>query len=114
MYKMNCSKCGCEFESNGTSSLCANCRRRRNTNLYLVIAIIILILGFIGGIVLGDTYKSIDLSSITSDYDDYKESFNTALMIYSWTATVLFDLFIFAIHSICYRLDLLIDNKNKK
>lgn len=108
MEKIKCSKCGEKFESTGTSSLCPNCRRRSHTKAYLWIAITILILGFIGGIILGDTFK---ITTTTYTYLDNEEEFNSALMLYSWIGTLLFDLFIFAIYSICYRLDLLIDKK---
>lgn len=112
--KIKCSKCGEKFESTGTSSLCSNCRRRSHTKAYLYIAIVILILGFIGGIVLGDAFKIRELtyeSSISVKYNEYEETFNSALMLYSWVGTLLFDLFVFAVHSICYRLDLIIDKK---
>lgn len=115
MGKIKCSKCNKKFESNGMSSLCPNCRRKSRTKAYLYIAIAILVLGFIGGIVLGDAFKIRELtyeSSISVKYNEYEETFNSALMLYSWIGTLLFDLFVFAVHSICYRLDLLID-KNR-
>ena len=34
-------------------------------------------------------------------------------MLYIWIGTALFDIFVFGINSICYRLDLLIDKKEK-
>lgn len=112
MEKIKCNKCGEKFENNGISSLCVNCRRISHTKSYFYIAIIILILGFIGGIILGGTFKMSTLSygSSISKYE-YNETFNSELMIYSWIGTLLFDLFVFAIHSICYRLDLIIDKK---
>ena len=82
--------------------------RTKNTKKYKIIAITILILGFVIGINAGNTYK------ICSDYTlSYctEEVFNGDLMLYCWIGTILFDLFIFGIHSICYRLDLLIDKK---
>ena len=106
MEKIKCSKCNEKFESNGMSGLCPNCRRRSHSRTYLWFAIIILILGFIGGIVLGNTFK---ITTTTYTYLDNEEVFNSALMIYSWIGTLLFDLFVFAVHSICYRLDLIID-----
>jgi hypothetical protein len=99
MEKIKCSRCGEKFESTGESSFCVNCRRKRHTKAYLYAALIILIIGFIGGIVLGNTFL------------DYYEEFNFLLMLYVWIGTLLSDLFVFAIHSICYRLDLIIDKK---
>ena len=87
--------------------------KNNNNNIYLVIAIVILILGFIGGIVIGNVYKIVELvyeSSVSPIYNEYESTFNGALMLYCWIGTILFDIFIFAVHSICYRLDLIIDN----
>lgn len=112
MEKIECSKCGTKFESDSYSSLCGNCRRKRNTNVYKVIAIIILFLGFIGGIVLGDTNRTIELVyelSISSKYNEYEEVFNIGLMVSAWISTALLSLFIFAIYSICHRLDLIVE-----
>ena len=106
MEKIKCAKCGDGFEDNGFSTLCVNCRRRSHTRTYFYIAIIILILGFIGGIVLGGTY-----TVSKSSYFSSEEEFNGVLMLYCWVSTLLFDLFIFAIYSVCHRLDLLIDKK---
>lgn len=102
------------LDSNLASYTCGNCKKKSYTEVYFYIAIIILVLGFIGGIVLGNVYKKTELiyeSSISAIYNEYESTFNEGLMIYSWTATVLFDLFVFAIYSICYRLDLIIDKK---
>lgn len=76
-----------------------------NTGIYKRIAILILIFGFIGGICAGNAY------AICSDYSTgcIEKEFNGDIMIYCWIGTILFDIFVFGIHSICYRLDLLID-----
>lgn len=105
--KINCRKCGEQFESEGASALCPNCKRRNHTKAYLWMAIIISYLGFVVGIILGNALK------ITiGEFSAYREEiFNYGAMIYCWCATLVFDFFIFAVYSICYRLDLLIDKK---
>lgn len=109
---MKCLNCGIELEEDskfcincGTNIESVNCSRRSHTKAYLYVAITISILGFIGGICAGSVYK------IQTGYLFKKEEFNGTLMLYCWIATGLFDLFVFAIHSVCYRLDLLIDKK---
>lgn len=112
MEKLKCNKCGKKFDSNGTSGMCSDCRRKSHTQFYFYIALVILLLGFISGIALGDTYKITKLtyeSSISVKFNEYETSFNSDLMLYCWVGTLLFDLFVFAINSICYRLDLIID-----
>ncbi len=87
---------------------------------YKHVAIIILILGFIGGIILGNQYKVTTMtyeSPFNAEYNQYETTFNTALMIYSWLGTFLLSLFVFAIYSIGSRLDSLLiavkKNSNK-
>lgn len=117
---VNCIKCNAEISGNEFSicgnnfSICTNCKREKNTNKYKYIAIIILILGFIDGIIMGNIYKHSSLiykSDLNPAFNEYEYTFNTALMFYSWLASALLSLFIFAIHSICHRLDLIIDKK---
>ncbi len=110
--KMHCTRCNKLFEPDGTSSLCLNCRRKRNTNVYTVIGIIIIASGLILGSVLGSTYKKTVLikeSSISSAYNDYEEKFNTELMFTTWCLTSFMSIIPFMGHSICYRLDKIID-----
>lgn len=114
IYK--CSNCGIKLKQNTSSSYCDNCKRRRNTNKYKNIGIIILIVGFIGGIILGNLFKVTTLtyeSSIGSEYNEYNEIFNFILMFCTWISTALLSVFFFAINSICYRLDLIIDKNIK-
>lgn len=103
MEKIKCTKCGKTFEGTGAYDICPDCKRKNHTKSYLTVAIIILIIGTILGFVLGGVYeKSTSL---------YTKEFNSALMLYTWMVTAVLDIFIFAIHSICYRLDLIIDKK---
>ncbi len=104
MEKIKCSKCGKKFENTGTSSLCPECRLKRTPKIYFTIATLILILGFIGGIVIGGTNKILN--------DEYEKIFNTSLMIYCWIGDALFSMFVYAIGSIIHRLNLLIDKEN--
>ena len=109
---MKCFNCGVELDED--SKFWIECdidvrrvdyRIKRYKKAYLYFAIIVLILGVIGGIVLGSIYK------LRTGYLFTKEEFNVGLMLYCWLATLLFDLFIFAIYSVCHRLDLLIDKR---
>lgn len=116
MKKIECRVCENKFETNGNDNICANCRRKNRTRAYLYIAISILMLGFISGIVCGAVFpvqKLVYESSISISYNEYENSFNGLLMLYIWIGTALFDIFVFGINSICYRLDLLIDKKEK-
>ena len=75
-----------------------------------------MIAGFIGGIILGNLFKITTLtyeSSIDPKYNEYEKIFNSTLMFCSWISTALLSVFIFAINSICYKLDLIIDKKTK-
>lgn len=101
-----------QLNKDGYCSKCAikNFNEFNFTNAYSKIAILILILGFIGGIVMGNVFKVYTLtyeSPISAEYNDYEYIFNTALMIYCWIGTFLFDLFVLGIYSICKRLDLI-------
>lgn len=110
MEKISCNRCGQKFESNGASSLCYDCRRKRTPSIYFGIAVAIVIIGFIGGIIMGATNKA-----ITYD-DDFNstESFNTNLMIDYWENSIIVAIIICGIGSINYRLNLIIDNKQEK
>ena len=59
MEKISCKRCGQKFESNGVSSLCYDCRRKRTPSIYFGIAAAIVIFGFIIGIIMGETNKAI-------------------------------------------------------
>lgn len=110
MEKISCKRCGQKFESNGVSSLCYDCRRKRTPSIYFGIAAAIVIFGFIIGIIMGETNKA-----ITYD-DDFNstERFNTNLMIDYWENSIIVAIIISGIGSITYRLNLLIDNKKEK
>ena len=112
-----CPNCGLDFNpdiikdninenSNSESNFDTN-ERHINTRLYKRIAIIVLFAGFICGILLGNEY------GICSDYltSCSEKEFNSAVMIYCWSGTALLYILLMAIHSICYRLDLIIDKK---
>lgn len=90
--------------------LCANCKRKNGTKRYYTIGILVIIGGFLGGIILGATYKTV--AEVVGEYDEYEKIFNVALMLETWIASILFSVWIFGFGSICHRLDLLID-KNK-
>ena len=88
--------------------------RLTHTKYWKIIGIIILIIAFIIGIYLGATYQVKELtyeSSISPEYNDYEERFNTLLMLYVWISGSVSYIFFQAINSICYRLDILIDRK---
>ena len=57
--------------------------------------IFIMVLGIIGGIILGNIFK-IPEFDFTSDFD----KFNVALMFYTWIATTLYSIPLFAICSV--------------
>ena len=108
-----CPKCNKSLEKDDDWGICKNCVRKRNTNNYKKIATFILITGFIGGIILGAFFKTqtVKYDSVLDSYD-YNETFNYLLMSCSWAYSFLLSLSIYAVHSICYRLDLIIDKKN--
>ena len=87
--------------------------------IYKVIAIVLLILGFIGGIVLGDIY-SIPLSqdgelSWKNLYSsEPTEKFNSTLMLGVWFSSFILSIFIFGVYSICNRLEMIIKNTTIK
>ncbi len=99
METYECEMCGKIFKSETYERFCPKCTRLRGTNGYKIVAFIISVIGLIGGIVIGNF--------TASDYAD----FNYYTMLYSWGSVFLFDIFVMAIHSICYRLDLIIDKK---
>ena len=87
-------------------------RRRKTPQIWFKIGIVIIIIGFISGILLGAISKTTinNFNTITEKYD-YTEVFNTALMIYIWIGSLLSSTFFFAVGSILYRLNLIIDGK---
>ena len=86
--------------NNSQINICKDCKRISNTQNYLIIAIVILLLGLIGGFILGCVFPTVE------------DAFNGYLMIAVLIPIILFDVFIFALHSICYRLDLIIDKNS--
>ena len=99
-----------QLTEDGYCSKCAIKNFINFSNAYKVVAIIILIAGFIGGIVCGNIFKVMTLtyeSSVSVEYNEYEAVFNGALMLYVWIGTFLFDLFVLGIYSICKRLDLI-------
>lgn len=111
---MDCKECGKEFEPNGYSSICPDCRRRRTPKIYFRIALLIIALSFIGGIILGNTNKEIirNYNDITEEYE-YEEEFNANLMLECWVGSLLFSILVCGIGSVNYRLNLIIDKKRK-
>ena len=104
-----CSECNKKIEYDGLSSLCDDCRRKSNTKKYSYIGIIILIIGFIEGIVMGNIGKT----TVIVD-SETKEYFNTTLMFFFWNISLFISLILFGLSSICYRLDLIVDKKSTK
>lgn len=100
---MECKYCDKKLENNSQINICKDCKRISNTQNYLIVAFVILFLGLVAGVVFGNLFS-------TTEYGE--EVFNVYVMLFVWISTISFDIFIFAIHSICYRLDLLIDKKN--
>ena len=110
-----CDRCGKKFEGKENQLLCPDCKRRRTPNIYFGIAITIIILGFIGGIILGNTNLKVtsEYNEYSEDYD-YDSEFNTELMLECWVGTAILSVFIFGIGSTNYRLNLIIDKKQEK
>ena len=116
MATVKCNKCGNKFKGKENELLCPDCKRRRTPKIYFGIAITIIVLGFIGGIIIGNTYTNRTLtyeSSIDEKYNEYEEEFNAELMLECWVGTTILSIFIFGIGSTNYRLNLLIDNKKE-
>lgn len=74
---MKCKTCGNEFEPNGYSNSCPDCRRRKTPKFYFIIGWSIIILGFIAGIIAGSTYREVTINYQTNlnntlaySYDD--------------------------------------------
>jgi len=109
---MRCFNCGMEIDDD--SKFCIECGvdlvhpnfiGKSHTHIYFDLAIVVLILGFIGGIASGFMFP------IKTGYIISREEFNIGMMLYCWIGSSIFALLIFAIYSICHRLDLLIDKK---
>jgi len=117
MKKVECPKCGIKFEKDIVEDyeLCDKCKRKRGTETYTIIAIILLIIGLIAGIVVGETNPIVKLtyeSSVSSEFNDYEEVFNATLAFAIWGASIISSLPLFAFSSICRRLDIIIDKKD--
>lgn len=87
-------------------------RRIKSTNNWQAIGIIVVVLMFVMGIVLGkiqQVYKMTYESPISEEYNTYEYVFNTELMFYCWGLGLGSYLVFQAVNSICYRLDLIID-----
>ena len=79
--------------------------------VYVVIAILILLVGFIMGIALGNAFPN----EIEDGYGGLTSTFNYSLMLEVWGSSLIISVFVFAIYSICSRLDVLIkENPNYK
>ena len=112
MAKIKCNKCNKEFENCDWRSLCPDCSRKRTPKIYMYAAISVILLGLFSGIILGNVYKleKVDENSIL---DTTEEVFNTNLLIISITSGVFASIPLFGLSSINYRLNLLIDKKEK-
>ena len=112
MAKIECEKCKTKFESNGWTSVCDDCRRKRTPKIYMYAAIGVILLGLFAGIVLGNVYsiEKIDEDSILNTTE---EVFNTNLLFISLASGTFASIPLFGLSSINYRLNLLID-KNEK
>lgn len=110
MAKIECAKCKTKFESNGWTSVCTDCRRKRTPKIYMYVAVCIILLGLFAGIILGNVYKlkRIDEDSIL---EETVEVFNTNLLFISLASGAFASIPLFGLGSINYRLNLLIDKK---
>ena len=115
MYEFECQKCHNIYETDevieNERTICKSCLRKTRTNYYLYIAYIIIILGFLSGIISGSIFSICKNSSIYFDSKCDEKIFNTAVMFYIWIGSFLTSVFVFSIHSICKRLDDLIDKE---
>lgn len=91
-------------------------KQKKLSDTYFLIIIILAILIFIGGIVLGDVYK---ITQLKDAYKDttlaikdymYETTFNTPLMLTIWASDFIFTLFMLLVNDI---LKVLEDIKNK-
>ena len=82
-------------------------------DIYKIIAITILVIGFISGIIAGFVFPNMIYHSNGIPKPFYEESFNIKLMFIIWVSSSLISTFIFGIYSVCYRLDI-ISNQNKE
>ena len=112
MAKIECEKCKTKFESNGLSSVCDDCRRKRTPKIYMYAAVGVILLGLFAGIILGNVYslERVDKDSIL---DTTEEVFNTNLLIISLASGTFSSIPLCGLSSINDRLKLLID-KNEK
>lgn len=80
---------------------------KKDLDIYKIIAFLTLIIGFILGIILGNTF----LINTEEEYD----VFNTLLMFKTWCISFYLSIFVYGLYSICTRLDtLIIENPNHK
>lgn len=106
-----CNKCNVKL-SDDSSDVCPDCKRKGRTKVYFYTGIILLIVGFVGGIIVGVTNKTI--VEPNSILDDPKKVFNVMLMFECWATASLLSTIPFGLNSICYRLDLLIDKAKEQ
>ena len=109
--KIECAKCGEKFENNGVSSICSDCKRKSTPKIYFTIATIILLIGFVLGIIIGAVNKEVKLTT-TEDYNyNSEEVFNDGLMATTCAYTSVICTILYSVGSICYRLNIIIDKK---
>ena len=116
MREFECPICHDIYETdeveNEEDFVCKSCRRKARTKIYLYIAILILLIGFIVGIICGSVFATcndVSLYSISSTCKD--SSFNVLLMFVIWFSCGILSVFVFAVYSICTRLNVLIDKE---
>ena len=83
---------------------------------YKTLAIITAISGFFWGIIAGNVYKKKVVtwtSSVSPEYNMYEEEFNTDALGVAWGSTVASVITLSFMYSVCYRLNLLIEKKDK-
>lgn len=95
-----CTVCEKSFEGKEDTTRCPSCRRKHGTNNYYAFGILVIIIGVVAGIILG--------SSSSENADP------TLTMVYCIVGSIVFSVFIFAIHSICHRLDAIADSLESK
>ena len=95
-----CAICEKNFEGKAETTRCPSCRRKHGTNNYYGFGILVIIIGIVAGIIAG------------SSSDENVDS--TLVMTYCIVGSVVFSIFIFSIHSICHRLDVIADKLDSK
>lgn len=99
--KYECPSCKKTFNETEVNMLnyCSKCARKKSTKNYKKSSIVILLLGFILGLIAGTSNDG------TYNYD---------IMLYVWLGSCATSFFMLIIHSICYSLDLIIDKDTNK